>query len=108
MPRLSPPRSCRRAFPCLSSFIALRKRTVTIRSIYPACAQHSASLPLESTISRLSLGLREGMAWAFVRYSLDYVAYETVARTAGLGVHGHDACQRGSGAQSNGQRHQAL
>ena len=32
-----------------------------------------------------------GMAWAFVRYSRDYVSGEDSARAAGLGVHGH-AC----------------
>jgi len=32
-----------------------------------------------------------GMAWAFVRYSRDYVGGEDNARAAGLGVHAH-AC----------------
>ncbi len=34
--------------------------------------------------------VREGMAWAFVRYSRDYVDQEAKAKAAGLGVHGHD------------------
>ena len=34
--------------------------------------------------------VREGMAWAFVRYSADYMDQEAAARTDGLGVHGHD------------------
>ena len=34
--------------------------------------------------------VREGMAWAFVRYSRDYVDQEARARTERLGVHGHD------------------
>jgi endonuclease YncB( thermonuclease family) len=34
-----------------------------------------------------------GWAWAFTRYSLDYVGLETAARAGGLGVHGHD-CER--------------
>ncbi len=33
-----------------------------------------------------------GMAWAFVRYSRDYVDLEAAARSQRLGVHGHD-CQ---------------
>lgn len=34
--------------------------------------------------------VREGMAWAFVRYSRDYVDQETRAKAAGLGVHAHE------------------
>lgn len=33
--------------------------------------------------------VRAGMAWAFTRYSNDYVQRETLARVAGIGVHGH-------------------
>lgn len=33
--------------------------------------------------------VRAGMAWAFVRYSRDYVDLEQQAKAAGLGVHGH-------------------
>ena len=33
--------------------------------------------------------VREGMAWAFVRYSPDYVREEEAARAAGRGVHAH-------------------
>jgi endonuclease YncB( thermonuclease family) len=36
--------------------------------------------------------VREGLAWAFVRYSSDYVAQETKAKAARLGVHAH-GCQ---------------
>lgn len=32
---------------------------------------------------------RSGMAWAFVRYSSDYVEHQARARAAGIGVHGH-------------------
>lgn len=31
-----------------------------------------------------------GMAWAFVRYSNDYIGQEARAKAARLGVHGHD------------------
>ena len=31
-----------------------------------------------------------GLAWAFIRYSTDYVAQEASARSARLGVHAHD------------------
>lgn len=34
-----------------------------------------------------------GMAWAFVRYSRDYVEQEEAARAAGLGVHAHQ-CEK--------------
>ena len=34
--------------------------------------------------------VREGMAWAFVRYSGDYVDQEARAKSAGVGVHAHD------------------
>ena len=34
--------------------------------------------------------VREGMAWAFVRYSRDYVDQEARARADRLGVHAHD------------------
>jgi endonuclease YncB( thermonuclease family) len=33
-----------------------------------------------------------GMAWAFVRYSSDYIELEQRARVEGLGVHAH-GCQ---------------
>jgi endonuclease YncB( thermonuclease family) len=33
--------------------------------------------------------VRAGMAWAFVRYSRDYVDQEAEAKAAGLGVHAH-------------------
>lgn len=33
--------------------------------------------------------VREGMAWAFVRYSSDYAAQEAQAKSAGIGVHAH-------------------
>ncbi len=33
--------------------------------------------------------VREGMAWAFLRYSQDYVQEEARARADGLGVHAH-------------------
>src|SRR5258708_25891945 len=36
--------------------------------------------------------VREGMAWAFVRYSRDYVEQEATAKAARVGVHAHD-CQ---------------
>ena len=36
--------------------------------------------------------VRLGMAWAFVRYSLDYVEVEPRARAENLGVHAH-SCQ---------------
>jgi endonuclease YncB( thermonuclease family) len=34
--------------------------------------------------------VREGLAWAFVRYSRDYVGQQEEARTANRGVHVHD------------------
>lgn len=34
-----------------------------------------------------------GMAWAFVRYSRDYVGQEQIAVAQGLGVHAH-RCER--------------
>ena len=33
--------------------------------------------------------VRAGMAWAFVRYSRDYVAQEAEAKAAKLGIHAH-------------------
>lgn len=36
--------------------------------------------------------VRAGMAWAFVRYSFDYVAQEAEAKAANSGVHAH-GCQ---------------
>lgn len=33
--------------------------------------------------------LREGLAWAFVRFSSEYVGQEAKAKTDRLGVHGH-------------------
>ena len=36
--------------------------------------------------------VKAGMAWAFIRYSHDYVVQEVEARAASLGVHAHD-CQ---------------
>ena len=34
--------------------------------------------------------VRAGMAWAFVRYSRDYMELEAAAKSARLGVHAHD------------------
>lgn len=34
--------------------------------------------------------VRDGLAWAFTRYSADYVNEEAAAKKARLGVHGHD------------------
>ena len=47
--------------------------------------------------------VQAGMAWAFRRYSLDYVPLEAMAKAARLGVHAHDCevpwdWRRGSGA----------
>lgn len=36
-----------------------------------------------------ALMVRSGMAWAFVRYSSDYVDQEACAKSAGVGVHAH-------------------
>lgn len=36
-----------------------------------------------------SIMVREGLAWAFVRYSSDYVRQEKQAKAANLGVHAH-------------------
>ena len=36
--------------------------------------------------------VREGMAWAFMRYSADYVGQEAKAKADRLGIHSHD-CQ---------------
>jgi endonuclease YncB( thermonuclease family) len=38
--------------------------------------------------------VREGLAWAFVRYSGDYVSQEAKAKADRLGVHAH-GCQPG-------------
>ena len=51
-----------------------------------------------------------GMAWAFMRYSRDYVAQEEAAASRGLGVHGHE-CERPWAhrtRQRRGQRSQRL
>jgi len=34
--------------------------------------------------------VREGFAWAFTRYSVDYVDQQEEARRANRGVHAHD------------------
>jgi endonuclease YncB( thermonuclease family) len=34
--------------------------------------------------------VREGLAWAFVRYSRDYVEQEALAKADGRGIHAHD------------------
>jgi endonuclease YncB( thermonuclease family) len=34
--------------------------------------------------------VREGFAWAFTRFSVDYVDQQEEARTANRGVHAHD------------------
>ena len=34
--------------------------------------------------------VRDGYAWAFLRYSADYDGQEALAKKEGLGVHGHD------------------
>ena len=38
--------------------------------------------------------IRAGLAWAFTRFSVDYVNQQEEARTANRGVHAH-ACPRG-------------
>ena len=47
--------------------------------------------------------VREGFAWAFTRFSVDYVDQQEEARRANRGVHAHDAIRRGSGERSNGR-----
>lgn len=49
--------------------------------------------------------VREGMAWAFVRYSRDYVGEEAAARAAKVGVHAYQ-CELPWGwrARSKGDR----
>jgi endonuclease YncB( thermonuclease family) len=37
--------------------------------------------------------VRAGLAWAFVRYSRDYVVQEAEAKAAGLGIHAHQ-CEK--------------
>jgi Staphylococcal nuclease homologue len=37
-----------------------------------------------------AIRVREGFAWAFTRYSVDYVDQQEEARTANRGVHAHD------------------
>lgn len=37
-----------------------------------------------------ALMVRDGYAWAFVRYSSDYVSQEALARSERVGLHGHD------------------
>lgn len=37
--------------------------------------------------------VRRGMAWAFIRYSRDYVAEERAASAANLGIHAHQ-CEK--------------
>lgn len=36
------------------------------------------------------LMVRDGYAWAFIRYSADYAPQEARAKAAGLGIHAHD------------------
>jgi endonuclease YncB( thermonuclease family) len=51
--------------------------------------------------------VREGMAWAFTRYSVDYVDQQEEARIANRGVHAHDcvpAWERAEVASSAGRR----
>ena len=51
-----------------------------------------------------------GMAWAFIRYSRDYVGQEEAAVSQGLGVHGHE-CERPwahRSRQRRGQRSHGL
>jgi hypothetical protein len=43
--------------------------------------------------------VRAGMAWAFVRFSHDYVEQESAARAERLGVHAHDCQRHGSGGR---------
>ena len=45
--------------------------------------------------------MREGLAWAFVRYSYDYVDQQEEARAANRGVPRTIVSRRGSGGRSN-------
>ena len=47
--------------------------------------------------------VREGLAWAFVRYSVDYVGQEEEARSADVACMRMAASRRGSGGRSSAQ-----
>lgn len=53
----------------------------------------STAQPAAPSIPGEDLGaimVREGFAWAFTRYSVDYVDRQEEARAANRGVHAHD------------------
>jgi len=79
--------------PILSGPDRLRPRAQSRAASHPVDANPA---PLWNALMRLSyfriLGailVREGLAWAFVRHSQDYVDEEALAKRDGLGVHRH-------------------
>ena len=47
--------------------------------------------------------VREGLAWAFTRFSVEYVDEQEEARRANRGMHAHDARLRRSGGRRSAQ-----
>lgn len=88
---------------CLNGWPAGRMATARLQELvagkYVVCEragsdQYGRTLAV-CTVCGEDLGavmVREGLAWAFRRYSDDYVQDEAQAKAAGLGVHAH-ACE---------------
>ena len=62
-------------------------------SIFPRPTRTARQIVAICRASGEDLGaimVREGLAWAFVRYSVDYIDQQEEARIANRGVHAHD------------------
>lgn len=70
----------------------VRGRSVTCNGVTQDGYGRTVALCFADDVNLSAAMVQAGMAWAFVRYSRDYVDLEAEARTARKGVHGHD-CQ---------------
>ena len=66
---------------------ATRERVGHYLPEVPVCSNVEAAATIEVVGAAT---LREGYAWAFTRYSNDYIADEARAKAAKLGIHAHD------------------
>ena len=68
----------------------IRGRSVTCHAVTQDRYGRTVALCFADDVNLSAAMVQSGMAWAFVRYSRDYVELEAKAKTARIGVHGHD------------------
>jgi len=70
----------------------IRGRFVTCHAVTQDRYGRTVATCFADDVNLSAAMVQAGMAWAFVRYSRDYVDLEAAAKAAWLGIHAHD-CQ---------------